>query len=65
MMACQGLYVFTHESPLGNAPAHRLFQRIEARRRDGVDAPRIYSDYAVTVDDSPLPQGVTLTRLVE
>ena len=65
MMALQGLYVFSHESSLGNAPAHRLFQRIAVQRNDGVDAPRNFSHYAVTVDDADLPDGVTLTRLVD
>jgi CRISPR-associated protein Csd2 len=27
-MATRGLYIFEHESALGNAPAHRLFERI-------------------------------------
>ena len=26
-----GLYVFSHESPLGNAPAHTLFERVHVR----------------------------------
>ncbi|MFN3651619.1 MAG: type I-C CRISPR-associated protein Cas7/Csd2 [Armatimonadota bacterium] len=64
MLACQGLYVFSHENPLGNAPAHRLFSRIRARRNDGVAAPRSVEDYAVTVNEADLPAGVTLTRLV-
>ena len=65
MMALQRLYVFSHESSLGNAPAHRLFQRIGVRRKDSVDVPRSISHYTVTVDDTDLPEGVTLTRLVE
>ena len=65
LMACQGLYVFTHESSLGNAPAHRLFRRVDVRLRPGVEAPRSFADYQVTVDDAGLPSGVTLTRLVE
>ncbi len=28
MMALQGLYVFSHDSALGNARAHRLFEHI-------------------------------------
>jgi CRISPR-associated protein Csd2 len=62
-MACRGLYIFTHDSPLGNAPAYRLFERIQVRRRDGVEAPRSFSDYSVQVNDADLPAGVTLTRL--
>lgn len=65
LMACQGLYVFSHESRLGNAPAHKLFERIRVERRDGVETPRSFKDHEVDVDDHDLPAGVTLTRLVE
>jgi CRISPR-associated protein Csd2 len=65
MMACRGLYVFSHQSPLGNAPAHRLCERIRVRRREGVEAPRSFGEYQVWVDDGDLPQGVTLTRLID
>ncbi|HXK33092.1 MAG TPA: type I-C CRISPR-associated protein Cas7/Csd2 [Dehalococcoidia bacterium] len=64
LMALRGLYVFTHDSKLGNAPAHALFDRVSVRRNEGVEAPRAFTDYTVTVDDASLPQGVTLTRLV-
>jgi CRISPR-associated protein Csd2 len=58
-MATRGLYIFEHQSPLGNAPAHRLFERIRAQRRNEDLPPRSFSDYEVTVD-SDLPAGVTL-----
>ena len=64
MMACRGLYVYSHANALGNAPAHTLFERIDVRRRDGVEAPRSFRDYIVTIDESDLPDGVTLIRLV-
>lgn len=64
LMACRGLYVFTHEGKFGNAPAHALFDRIGVRLVDGVQAPRAFTDYRVTIDDGNLPVGVTLTRLV-
>ena len=64
MMACRGLYIFSHESPLGNAPAHELLARVSVRRREDVSVPRSFSDYAVTVASSDLPPGVTLTTLV-
>ena len=63
MMACRGLYVYSHANPLGNAPAHRLFERIGVARRDGVEAPRAFADYRVEVDDATMPEGVTLTVL--
>jgi len=65
LTACRGLYVFSHDSKLGNAPAHKLLGRITLKRRSEELAPREFKDYDVQVDDTNLPQGVTLTRLVE
>ena len=64
MMACRGLYVFSHENPLGNAHAHELFDQLTIKLKEGKETPRIFSDYEVELDDSNLPGGVTLTRLV-
>lgn len=65
MMAPRGIYVFSHESKLGNAPAHKLFERIQVQLKDVDQPPRQFGDYQVDVQDADLPQGVTLTRLVE
>ena len=59
-MATRGLYIFKHDSELGNAPAHVLFDRIKAERK--VDVPRSFSDYEVTVNETALPTGVSLLR---
>lgn len=60
-MSAQGLYIFRHESPLGNASAHALFRKIEVQRRtlDG-SPPRQSEDYEIEVDPQALPQGVEL-----
>lgn len=63
-MAARGLVVFKHESDLGNAPAHRLFERVRIARAATATAPRAFSDYAVTVDDADLPAGVTVERRI-
>ena len=63
-MATRGLYVFKHDSKLGNAHAHELFERIDVKLRDGVVVPRSFKDYGITVDDQGLPTGVTLQRKV-
>ncbi|MCG8350081.1 MAG: type I-C CRISPR-associated protein Cas7/Csd2 [Chloroflexales bacterium] len=64
MIACRGLYIFTHESPLGNAPAHTLFETIKIRLNDGVTTPRHFSDYSVIVpEQETMPDGVTIERL--
>lgn len=59
-MATRGLYVFKHDSELGNAPAHALFERIQPRMKDGVTVPRSFTDYEVTVNETTMPSGVTL-----
>lgn len=61
-MATRGLYVFKHDSALGNAPAHSLFERISVEPNGEV--PRRFTDFRVTINDADLPQGVTLLRKV-
>ncbi len=63
-MTTRGLYVFKHEGKLGNAPAHKLFDRIEVRKKNDGRPPRSFGDYEVKVDDAGLPAGVTLTKVV-
>lgn len=66
-MGVCGLYVFTHDSKLGNAPARRLFDliRVEPVQVAESDAPpRRFADYTVVVDEANLPEGITLKRLV-
>ncbi len=62
LMTTRGLYVFKHDSALGNAPAHSLFERIQPALKPNVGVPRNFSDYSVTVDEAGLPTGVTLEK---
>ena len=69
LMAARHLFVFEHESPLGNAPSHKLFELIENRIKlqEGMETPRSYSHYIVPslAEITPeLPAGVTLNDLV-
>lgn len=64
LMALRGLYVFSHESALGFAPAQDLFERVSVERVDPTTAARRFADYRVGVNDEALPSGVVLTRLV-
>ena len=57
-MALRGFYLFRHESVLGNAPAHVLFDKISVTKTTA-DAPRAFKDYAVEIDKE-MPEGVTL-----
>lgn len=63
-LAVRELAIFSHDSKLGNAPSHTLLERVQAKLREGVVAPRHFTDYTVTVDEDALPTGVTLSRLI-
>jgi len=62
-MSTRGLYVFKHEGELGNAPAHKLFELIQAKKKSEEPA-RDFSDYTVSVKEADIPAGVTLQRKV-
>ena len=63
-MAVRELIVFKHDSELGCAPAHKLFESVHVERRENDGSPaRSYGDYSVTVDETVLPTGVTCTRM--
>lgn len=59
LMTSRKLYVFEHESKLGNAPAHTLFDTVTARK-DSDGPARAYGDYEIIADKSAVPEGVTL-----
>jgi len=66
-MAARSLIVFKHENILGNAPAHRLFERVQVQLKSangsGAQRPaRSFDDYEVKVDDVNLPTGVSIER---
>lgn len=63
-MNARGLYVFEHDNKLGNAPAHKLFDLISVEVKDANKPIRAFSDYNVQVDESGLPDGVTLDSKV-
>ena len=63
-MTLRELIVFKHENPLGNAPAHKLFELVSVYLKEGVAVTRAYTDYEVKVDTAALPRGVTLERMV-
>ena len=62
-MAVRDLIIFKHDSELGTAPAHKLFDAVTVERKDLTRPARKYSDYVVKVDISAIPSGVTVTEL--
>ena len=65
-MAVRELIVFKHNSELGCAPAWKLFESVQVKRKDTDDpAPaRSYQDYTVTIDETSLPAGITCIRMI-
>lgn len=63
-MSARKLIVFKHDSKLGNAPSHKLFELVEVKRLDESKPPRAFSDYEVTIDKAAVPQGVAVIEKV-
>jgi CRISPR-associated protein Csd2 len=64
-MAARKLIIFKHEKTPGNVPSHKLFERIEVRRKtDPTEPAREFGDYEIIIDSSNLPQGVTLEEKI-
>ncbi len=61
-MSARKLIVFKHDHPMGNAPAHALFDRVHVKRVNGeVDTPaRHYGDYVVNIDRGDLTTGISI-----
>jgi CRISPR-associated protein Csd2 len=63
MMATQKLIVFKHDSALGNAHAHKLFGRVKIELKDKSKPARDFSDYAISIDQASLPEGIQVVEL--
>lgn len=63
-MSARKLVVFKHESRLGNAPAHLLFDRVTVKRKKDVSAARAFSNYDVNVDEDGKPTNVEIITLL-
>jgi CRISPR-associated protein Csd2 len=60
-MSTRGLYVFKHESELGNAPAHILFDRLQIQPKQEGDVARSFAAYSVAFDGKPVAVNETIT----
>jgi CRISPR-associated protein Csd2 len=76
-MAARKLVVFEHASPLGNAQAHDLFERVRVervsdgeayligdKRLDNAPPARHFADYRIIVDREGLPENVRMHELL-
>src|SRR5690606_7251039 len=62
-MAARKLIVFEHENPMGNAPAHLLFDKVKVARVDSQTSTpaRSFADYRIEIDRD-LPVGVSVSE---
>lgn len=59
-MEVRGLYIFKHDSVLGNARFSELQNRIQISEKEGVISPRKFEDYQVLINEQNMPDGVEL-----
>ena len=59
-----GLFVFSHPNALGVAPAAALSQRVRITRTDTDKPARAHTDYGLSLDTNNLPEGITLTPVL-
>ena len=66
MMATQKLIIFKHDSALGNAPSHKLFDLVKIAKKDGVVVPRKFAEYGVTTPkEGPLEEPFKGIEVIE
>jgi CRISPR-associated protein Csd2 len=60
-MATRQLIVFKHDSNMGNAPSHKLFDMIKVEPKQEGEVIRDFGQYKMTVPtQADMPQGVTV-----
>jgi CRISPR-associated protein Csd2 len=60
----RALLVFKHDTALGAAASHKLFDLVTITKKAEVEVARSFTDYDLSVDESAIPQGVTLIRRI-
>lgn len=63
-MAVRELIVFKHSKELGDCPAYKLFDAVEVKKNEGIEYPRKYQDYTVTIHDEAIPESVEVKRMI-
>ena len=64
-MNARKLIIFKHDTALGNAPAHKLFELVKVQRSaDEAKPARAFSDYVVEIERGAVPAGITLEERI-
>ena len=61
-MCMRKLYIFKHDSTLGNCPSHVLFDKVKVSLKEEKPS-RQFADYTINFDDA-IPEGVTLIEKI-
>lgn len=61
-MNARALIIFKHKSKLGNARSSELFNLVKVEKKSEIEFPRSFSDYEITIDESSIPDGITITK---
>lgn len=61
-MCIRKLYIFKHDSTLGNCPSHVLFDKVKVSLKEEKPS-RQFADYTINLDDA-MPEGVTLIEKI-
>ena len=60
-MIVRKLIIFKHDNIFGNAPSHKLLEKVVIRKKEGIDNPSSYADYEISIPEQEnLPDGVTI-----
>lgn len=62
-MVVRKLIVFKHDSSLGNAPSHKLFERIDISKNNPEVPARNYKEYSISINRDDMPSGVSLNEM--
>ena len=63
-MSPRALIIFKHDSALGSAPSHKLFELVTVKKKDGVEVPRSFADYEVKIERESLPKGIEIIERI-
>jgi len=64
-MAARRLIVFKHESKMGNAPSHKLFDMVDVKPKHEGEVVRDFSQYNITIpEQSEMPPGVAIIEKI-
>lgn len=63
-MNMRKLIVFKHESALGNAPAHKLFDLVEVTQKNPEVPAREFGDFEITLKHDTVPTNVEMSEML-